>query len=277
MKQVFAVASVLAFLAPAVHAQEGRRGGGPYVSLNVASETVKGAPYSAEVINESAQTLSDGNRIVRRTTSRVYRDSEGRTRREEDRPSGSPAITITDPTAGSSWSLDADNHIARQSPVLSRAFNLLTRGDELRRLEQVTALLNGVPTTFAVAPGGGRGFVQAGGEQNAEERLTPRTIEGLRVEGVRRTSTIAAGAIGNERAIVVTSDEWTSPELKALVLSEHSDPRTGTSTYKLVNVRRGDPAAALFQVPADYTVQTMGARGRGVPEGAGGRGGAPQR
>ena len=90
------------------------------------------------------------------------------------------------------------------------------------------------------------------------------------MEGFRRTTTIAAGAIGNERPIVVTTDEWTSPDLKVVVLSEHSDPRTGTTTYKLVNVKRGDPPATLFQVPADYTV--VQAPGRG----AGARGGVPQ-
>jgi len=46
------------------------------------------------------------------------------------------------------------------------------------------------------------------------------------------------------------------------VLSESSDPRTGTSTYKLVNVKRGDPPASLFQVPADFTI-TTGPVGRG--------------
>ena len=87
---------------------------------------------------------------------------------------------------------------------------------------------------------------------------------------MRKTTTIPAGTIGNERPIVVTSDQWTSPELKVLVLSESSDPRTGTSTYKLVNVRRGDPPASLFQVPADFTIVSAPAGGRGV-RGAGGR------
>src|SRR4249919_3388389 len=47
-------------------------------------KAMKGAPYSAETIVESSQTLADGNRISRKTTGQVYRDSEGRTRREED-------------------------------------------------------------------------------------------------------------------------------------------------------------------------------------------------
>ena len=43
--------------------------------------TVTGAPYSAEAVNESIQVLQDGNRIVSRTSTKIYRDSEGRERR----------------------------------------------------------------------------------------------------------------------------------------------------------------------------------------------------
>jgi hypothetical protein len=268
------LAFVLMCVVPTVYAQEGGRGVAPFIRARVESETVKGAPYSAEVINQSIQTLSDGNKIVRTTTSHVYRDSEGRVRREEDRPSGSPGITITDPVAGSSFVLNVDNRSARQSPMLARIYNAVL--DHNGDMERLSVLLNGQPSVF-VAPnwtarGGG-----PSAEQNTEERLSPRVIEGVRVEGVRRTSTIAAGAIGNERAIVVTTEEWTSPELKVLVLSEHSDPRTGTSTYKLVNLKRAEPAASLFQVPADFTITQMPGVGAGRGEGRGGRGGRSER
>src|SRR5688572_25587684 len=46
-------------------------------------EPVKDAPYSAETVTESVQTLSDGNKIRRENRSLIYRDSQGRTRREE--------------------------------------------------------------------------------------------------------------------------------------------------------------------------------------------------
>ena len=52
-------------------------------SESFGGKTVKGAPYSAEAVTESIQTLADGNRIVNRITSSVYRDSEGRTRRDQ--------------------------------------------------------------------------------------------------------------------------------------------------------------------------------------------------
>jgi hypothetical protein len=272
----WALVFVLMCLVPTMYAQEGRRGAAPgtFVRARVESETVKGAPYSADVVNQSVQTLSDGNRIVRSTTSHVYRDSEGRVRREEDRLSGSPGVTITDPVAGSSWMLDVDSHTARQIPMLARIYNAVLgpTGD----MERLTVLLNGQPNVF-VAPNGTARGGGPGGEQSVEERLAPRVIEGVRVEGTRRTSTVAAGAIGNERALVATTEEWTSPELKVLVLSEHSDPRTGTSTYKLVNLKRAEPAASLFQVPSDFTITQMPGVGEGRGEGRGARGGRGDR
>jgi hypothetical protein len=273
----WALVFVLMCLVPTMYAQEGRRGALPgqfFVRARVEAETVKGAPYSADVINQSVQTLSDGNRIVRSTTSHVYRDSEGRVRREEDRSLGSPGVTITDPSSGNSWVLDLDNRTARQSPMLARIYNAVLgpNGD----MERLTVLLNGQPSVF-VAPNWTARVGGPASEQSAEERLAPKVIEGVRVEGTRRTSTIAAGAIGNERAIVATTEEWTSPELKMLVLSEHSDPRTGTSTYKLVNLKRAEPAASLFQVPSDYTVTQMPGVGEGRGEGRGSRGGRGDR
>jgi hypothetical protein len=271
------VIPVLVCLASTAYAQEGRRGGAPFQPVNVASDTVKGAPYSADIINESVQVLQDGNRIVQKTTSRVYRDSEGRTRREVDR-AVVPEVSISDPVAERSYTLNPNARTARENPFMPRVFSgTVNRNGELNAL---TVLLNGQVTSF-VARGGNGGFILgAPNEQTTEEKLAPRTIEGLRVEGLRRTMTIPVGAIGNERPIVVTSEEWKSPELNAVVLSESNDPRTGTSTYKLVNVKRGEPPASLFQVPADYTVTPSTARGVGlgvgVGEGRGGRSGAPR-
>lgn len=273
----FAIVLVVIGLAPAVHAQRG--GPGVFVRVGVEGDVVKGAPYSADVITESVQVLSDGNRIVHRSTSRVYRDSEGRTRREEDRAAGVPVIVISDPVAGSSWTLDTDAHLARQSPSLPLIYggNVNRQGE----LERLNVVINGQLSSF-VARGGSTLWLNGPGtnEQTVEEKLAARIIEGVRAEGVRRTMTIPVGAIGNERPIVVTSEEWTSPELKVLVLSESNDPRTGTSTYKLVNLKRADPSPSLFQVPSDYAVIQAPGRGVGRGEGGGegrGRGAAPPR
>src|SRR5258707_15798150 len=64
--------------------------------------TVKGSPYSAEAVTESTQMLADGNRIVSRTSTKQYRDSEGRERRELA-IGDQLMVMITDPTAGVSY------------------------------------------------------------------------------------------------------------------------------------------------------------------------------
>jgi hypothetical protein len=219
--------------------------GTPGFRVPVEAKLIKGAPFSADIVTESIQTLSDGNRIVQRSTTRFYRDSAGRVRREEERGNGSPAITITDPVAGTSYSLDVDNRIARQTPNMA-AIHVSPVLQKLFAINESLSL-NGEPVKVARVP-----------EDARVQTLPDRTIEGVRAQGVRRTTTIAAGAIGNELPIEIVSEEWTSPDLKVLVLTEHRDPRMGTSTYRVTNINRAEPDAYLFEVPADYTVMPAG-------------------
>ena len=88
-----------------------------------------------------------------------------------------------------------------------------------------------------------------------KEQLGKQNIEGVEAEGTRTTVTIAAGEIGNERPIEIVSERWYSPELQLVVMTRHSDPRTGETTYKLTNINRSEPAKSLFEVPSDYTVK----------------------
>jgi hypothetical protein len=107
--------------------------------------------------------------------------------------------------------------------------------------------------------GGGRGGVR-GYAMAPDTPLEHKTIEGVAVEGRKTTTVIPAGEVGNEQPITITSEEWRSPELGLLVLTRHSDPRSGESTYKLQNIIRAEPDQSLFIVPADYTVRETGIR-----------------
>jgi len=193
---------------------------------------VKNAPYSAEVVTESTQTLADGNRIHQTTTVKVYRDSEGRTRSEQSPRSLSalapnanlPALVfINDPVSGANYALNPGAKSANKS-----AWRL--------RLD-----------------GGPRG----GGRRNSNvksESLGSQNIEGVPTEGTRTTLTIAAGEIGNDQPIQVVTESWYSVDLKAIVLLKRSDPRSGEVVTRMVNLSRSEPPAGLFQVPADYKV-----------------------
>lgn len=96
----------------------------------------------------------------------------------------------------------------------------------------------------------------AGNTNYKNEPLGKRIIEGVEADGTRTTLTIPAGQIGNERALDTVSERWFSNELKTVVLTTRKDPRTGESTYKLTNLRRGEPARHLFELPPDYKVVT---------------------
>ena len=65
-------------------------------------KVVTGAPYSAVVVIESTQTLSDGNTINRKVQTNVFRDSQGRTRRETTLPAVGPS--------GGLWSAENIHH-----------------------------------------------------------------------------------------------------------------------------------------------------------------------
>ena len=117
--------------------------------------------------------------------------------------------------------------------------------------------------SFSTGVGGQETFVFSNSEVNSSkantkvEHLGTQTIEGVSAEGTRITVTIPAGQIGNELPIVTVSERWYSPELQVTVMSTRSDPRTGTTTYKLTNINRAEPSPTLFQVPADYTVHDL--------------------
>jgi hypothetical protein len=102
--------------------------------------------------------------------------------------------------------------------------------------------------------------------------LGSQQIEGLRVDGERTTWTIEAGRLGNEKPIVITREVWTSPELLLTVQSREVDPRNGETNYRLSNVRRGEPDAALMKPPADYDTRRGGQRAPTAAPGASGRG-----
>jgi hypothetical protein len=211
---------------------------------------VKNAPYSADGVTRTTQVLGDGNRIEQGTTQKLYRDSEGRERREETvLATGALAqadmphlITISDPVENVSYTLDTSQHTARR--------------------------INGLAGKSFVYYGVG---VSRGGAQEqsaAKEDLGSKNIEGVTAQGTRTTETIPAGQVGNVAPIKIVDEVWYSPDLNMDVLTTHSDPRSGEVVYKLTNVQRGEQPRSLFEVPADYKVITpaagAGGRGRGA-------------
>ena len=218
------------------------------------TKVVKGQPYSADLVNESIQVLGDGTKISTKTAGTVYRDTDGRTRREETGAQGRKSITIFDPVASVSLTLNSSDKTASKQSIH------LPPADMQRRSPG--------PATAGPGPDhakrGGRGGPDR--QNRVSEDLGNQAIEGVQAQGRRTTTTIPAGTMGNDRDIKVIDEVWMSPDLQVVVQSRHSDPWTGEVTYKLSNIRRADQSHTLFEAPADYQVKESGGfRRQGAP------------
>ena len=250
---------------------------------------VKNAPFSADVITQYDRALDNGGRIHRESRGKVYRDSQGRMRTESQPSAVQPGaeksdrITITDPL---------QQVIIYLSPKTKTA-TVLHFG-EVGPTSPVTSAKQSKPKEKTKIRFGGQPGIGSGpadnigvppvptGQGNAANASIPspdaissgmstttftnstgatvvplgtKYIEGVSATGTRTTRTINAGTMGNDRPIVCISDTWISSDLKVTVLTETDDGQAGRSTMKLVNIVRSEPNAALFQIPADYTVK----------------------
>ena len=326
-----------------------------FASNEVGGRVIKGAPYAATAVSETVQTLADGNRIVRKSETRLARDAEGRTRQE--RADGS--VFISDPVAGKTWLLRTKSKSAIELPramrlaetpgaaplpplppvpplppgagaprapvapqppspapnasaeemrswaesmrAWARDFAARFRGEDVQvhkelsrdgvrsesrvvtvrgphvdvqtesgpdgsvtREIRVVSVGDGAPMAWSHS-GGAFGFGVAPGTPfplmaplgpGATTALGSREFDGVRADGSRTSWTIAAGKIGNEKPIEIFSERWHAPDLMLVVQTRYVDPRTGENSYRLTNLKRGEPDAALFKLPADYELRS---------------------
>lgn len=225
-------------------------------------KTVTGAPFTATAVGQTNRTLADGSKISQTVQSSLYRDAQGRTRRELTLPAGSAAadgtpkslVVIRDPVAGTGYFLDATRKIAHAIPQHANG-----PGKDGSSPDEAPA---GEPHH---GPGDNANVVK--------ESLGTQTINGVAAEGTRFTRTIPAGRVGNDKPLTIVREEWYSPDLQMIVQSKHSDPFVGDTTYNVTNIQRTAPNPALFTVPSDYTVKAapahMGKRGMRRHGGAG--------
>jgi hypothetical protein len=190
-------------------------------------QVIVGRPFSATEERHSLQVLADGTRMESRQTNRFYRDSDGRTRVEEQGGN----VTLLDPVAGFSATLDASG-----ARVLKKAtVSPLLAEQQLADLKKADRLMS---NTGALRT----------------EVLAPQMIGGVLANGTRTTTTIPMGAVGNDRPINIVTERWYSEDLQILVKSTNSDPRFGDTTYEVTGIVQGAPDPALFQLPANISV-----------------------
>jgi len=213
-------------------------------------KVVTGAPFSATSTSTTSQTLQDGKTTINRTVQgAIYRDSQGRSRREVTftgvgplAATGGPRkmVAISDPVAGAHYMLNPDKKVAYKMTLPGGASGNAAKSQAFAQKMQARQQQEEASGALKV------------------ESLGTQVINGVSAEGTRTTRTIAAGEIGNSAPIQIVSERWYSPDLQTVVQSTRTDPRFGTTTFALSNIQKTEPAGTLFTVPADYTVQAGG-------------------
>ncbi|HWZ97408.1 MAG TPA: hypothetical protein VN025_06565 [Candidatus Dormibacteraeota bacterium] len=213
-------------------------------------KVVTGAPLSAVAVTTVSHSLADGTKINNTIKVTLYRDSQGRFRKEGDVPRFGDAsadqtrsfVVISDPVASKGYLLNPDKKIAHVSNMPNRG----RKGDK------------GHGPVDAEAGTNADGGKEWNDTNVTKTSLGTQTINGVSAQGTRYTRVIPAGNIGNDKPITITREVWYSSDLQMVVQSKHSDPRFGDTSYSLTNIQRTEPAANLFTVPSDYTIKQDG-------------------
>ena len=219
-------------------AQDSLRGPDGGTSTHVSGVVVlsiPGKPFSARTTTEWTQTLADGGTITKRLDASMARDSQGRVYRENHSfvPSASgqksplTSIHITDPLAHA------------QMYCYPRAFQCI--------------VTNYTPQTFFQTQP--PGSFDNGNRFLARESLGPKTIEGIYVTGIRETTTVNAGVLGNDQPLVSTREFWYSDELQTNLAVTRNDPREGKQVIQLSDISQAEPDPHTFEVPIGYSVR----------------------
>ncbi len=243
------------------------------------AEVIAGKPYSARLTVEVLQPLIDGNSITVEHHSRVFRDAEGRTRRDDELGIGGViqhSVLVADPVAGLSFTLDPERRVAQRLPQAVQRSAQVAFAQDLQpgaagstssfdvTLPSPLAADKPLPLDAALHPAAAANFsadtpikLPFPGDPHSVS-LGEKSIEGVRVNGTRTTVTIPAAAIGNRAPIEIVTEQWYSPDLNVVMLSEHRDPRVGQTRYRLHDIARSAPDPTLFRVPDDYTLSEPG-------------------
>jgi len=199
-------------------------------------------PYTAEFKTTNVQTLADGTTITHESTEVRAVDSQGRTMTSTTTPASTdhaPVIytSVFDPVARTltHWTSPGKRATVRPTGEGHGCSPIATEAD--------SSISRPLP--------------RAPHERPRVEQLGTASVQGVEARGVRTTTTIPAGAVGNDEPLVRTSETWSALTvgLKGLVVREIvDDPRSGKWTKELTNIDQSEPDAAVFQPPAGYEI-----------------------
>ncbi len=179
-----------------------------------------GMPWSGD--------LMSGSTLI----GRRFRDSMGRTR--SDPPDGTN-VTIVDPVAGYSYTLNTKERTAHRRSIAVKSRPASEAAAPAEPSSQTRKLDNGVI--------------------GLTESLGSKTVDGISTFGTRVTLTYPPGTLsGNDKTTSTVNESWVSPQLGAALLMRMSGALMPNSTVTLTNLHYSEPDPSLFKVPDGYQI-----------------------
>jgi len=209
-------------------------GGAAVAALNSDdAAVVHGKPCAFVVKKQITTPKADGTSTTRITEERMWRDSQGRFRREVAQVQ------------------EGQEPVFNLAVIIDPAKNTITT----LRMDQKTASVVHLPagTLHGYVELDDKPMYAMPGVQIKIDKLSGKEIAGVAAEGRRVTRIRPPGTIGNDKTIVSVSERWISPELKIVLATSMDDPREQSGT-DVTQLTRTEPDVAFFQVPADYAV-----------------------
>lgn len=213
------------------------------------------APFSGEFVEHMVRGKADATPVTHTTYPvKIWRNSDGSFRVERVIFSGvdenseqlSTIVSICDHTAGLMYVLDMQHHVAHRfpcQPTLS-----IQRPGPANSAAPSAPLTAPHPNSVTPLP------PDPSRPERKSESLGEQVFGEVLAQGSLITTTYPIGYEGNDRPIVVSNETWISRDLKLEIMRKSIDPHYGMNLREMTNIRKAEPDAALFQIPADFTI-----------------------
>jgi hypothetical protein len=215
-----------------------RDGGTDEVLQSIEIPPIAKAPFSLMLETEWTRPLTDGGNWTIANRRKIARDSSGRIYQER---------WLLAPKGGKVSSRMSFIQIA--DPVKHTGMTCEVRSHKC----MVGSYFPTSEMTYKPSPETS-GQLRDGAGTYVHENLGENTVAGLPTVGMRDTTTLNPGIVGNDRPVSIVREFWYSQKLGINLLSSLRDGRFGTQSFKVTELTQGEPEPALFEMPTGYTL-----------------------
>ncbi|MCS0582533.1 hypothetical protein NX784_13110 [Massilia pinisoli] len=181
--------------------------------------------YTYDVVTDTATALAGGNAIKSQSKESHAFDKTGRSR--------------------TAWTQAGVERIAIADPATQTAYLICPERKEILRMKSpATTVAPAMPTPEPAS-------------SVTSTNLGEKEIAGVKAFGSKSEITIPAGAQGNDKPLVHTTETWFSTELGLLMYMNMSMPEFGDMITRVENLKFGDVPASTFALPEGYAIRDI--------------------